>query len=194
MTREYSEKNNHGAFELIELKKNIVLVGFMGVGKGRTARCLAEQTGMYALDCDDLIESLANKPIRKIFRENGEQRFRELERQTAQWLEENVTGSVISTGGGFVGVPNLKNIGLVVYLHSDFDSIVRSLHDQPNAAKKIRKRPLLQDMAAAGKLYESRLPLYRKAADIEVFMAERSIERVVEEILARTELSGIAQK
>lgn len=176
------------------MKENIILVGFMGVGKGRTARCLAEQTGMYALDCDDLIESLANKRIRKIFEENGEQRFRELERKTADWLERYVTGSVISTGGGFVAVPNLKKIGLVVYLHSDFDSIIRSLHQQPNAEKKIRKRPLLQDLTAARKLYESRVPLYRKAADIEIFMAERSIERVVEEILARTDLLRIETK
>lgn len=44
-------------------KKNIVLIGFMGVGKGRSARCLAAKTGRYALDCDDLIESSANSKI-----------------------------------------------------------------------------------------------------------------------------------
>lgn len=166
----------------------------MGVGKGRTARCLAEQTGMYALDCDDLIESIANKRIRKIFEENGEESFRELERMTAQWLEKSVTGSVISTGGGFVNIPHIKRIGTIVYLHSDFESIVQSLHAQPNAAKKIRKRPLLKDMTAARKLYDSRLPLYRQAADIEVFMAERSIERVVEEIVERVESLEIREK
>ena len=165
-------------------KKNIVLVGFMGVGKGRTARCIAEKTGFYALDCDDLIESFTNRKIKKIFREEGEGYFRELERRTARWLE-TVDFAVISTGGGFFTVPNLKKIGTVVYLHADFDAIVTSIKRHPNAAKKIRKRPLLADLDKARKLYESRLPQYRKLADVEVYVAERPIERVVEEILER---------
>lgn len=167
------------------MEKNIILIGFMGVGKGRTARCLAQKTGMYALDCDDLIESCANKRIRDIFKEEGEPFFRELERSTAGWLEKNVSGSVISTGGGFVNVPNIKDIGVVVYLHSDFDSIVKGINNHPNGEKKMKKRPLLQDMAAARKLYDSRLPVYRRLADVEVFMADRPIERVAEEIVER---------
>ncbi len=167
------------------LKGNIVLVGFMGVGKGRTAREIAARSSNYALDCDDLIESYANKKIRKIFKEDGEARFRELERQTAVWLEGNVCNSVISTGGGFVNVPNLNRIGVVVYLHSDFEAIVSSIKADPNAEKKIRKRPLLQDMKAARKLFEQRLPLYRTCADVEVYVAERPIARVAEEVLER---------
>lgn len=170
------------------LKQNIVLIGFMGVGKGRTARCLAEKTGMYALDCDDLIESYANKRIRKIFAEDGEPSFRELEKKTARWLEKNVSSSIISTGGGFVNVPDIKKIGTIVYLHSDFDSIVNTIMSHPNAEKKIKKRPLLQDIATARKLYERRLPMYRQLADVEVFVADRPIERVGEEILERIAL------
>ncbi len=169
-------------------KKNIVLIGFMGVGKGRTARVLAERTGMYALDCDDLIESFANKKIKKIFRDEGEQAFRSLETKTAGWLEHNVSGSIISTGGGFINVPNIREIGTIVYLHSDFDAIIEAIENHPNAKKKIRKRPLLQDREAARKLFESRLPLYRELADVEVYVAERSIERVVDEIVERTGL------
>lgn len=157
----------------------------MGVGKGRTARCLAEMTGMFALDCDDLIESYANKRIRKIFSEFGEPVFREHEKKTAEWLERNVNSTIISTGGGFVNVPNIKSIGTVVYLHSDFDSIVRSITEHPNAEKKIKKRPLLQNLRAARKLYDSRLPMYRRIADMEIFIAERPISRVAEEIIER---------
>lgn len=160
----------------------------MGVGKGRTARCLAEKAGMFALDCDDLIESCANKRIRKIFKEDGEAHFRELEKKTALWLEQNVSGSVISTGGGFVKVPNINSMGIIVYLHSDFDSIVTSIQSHPNADNKIKKRPLLQDLKAARKLYASRLPLYRQLADVEVFMADRPIERIVEEIMERVRI------
>jgi len=170
------------------VKENIVLIGFMGVGKGRTARSLAEQTGLFALDCDDLIESYANKRIRTIFSEDGEPAFRELEKKAARWLEKNVYSSVISTGGGFVNVPNIKAIGTVVYLHSDFDSIITSIKAHPNAEKKIKKRPLLQNIAAARKLYDTRLPIYRRVADVEVFMAERPVARVAEEITERIKI------
>ncbi len=44
----------------------------MGVGKGQTARELARQTGRFAVDTDDLIESLTKKKIRKIFADQGE--------------------------------------------------------------------------------------------------------------------------
>ena len=166
------------------MSKNIVLVGFMGVGKGRTARALAEKTGMYAVDCDDLIESRTNKKIKKIFKQDGEARFRELERQTALWLEESVTNSVISTGGGFINVPNIKRIGTVVYLHSGFAAIISSIKSHPNAAKKIKKRPLLADLDKAEQLYKQRLSIYRTISDIEVDVTGKSSEEVAESILS----------
>ena len=165
------------------MKKNIVLIGFMGVGKGRTARILAEKTGRFAVDCDDLIESFSNSKVKKIFAEYGEPRFRRLEREVALWLEKNVRKTIISTGGGFLQVPNLSKIGKVVYLHSDFDKIVEGIVAHPNAKKKIKKRPLLKDLEKARILFESRLPLYRKVADCEVEVTGRSVEDIVMEVL-----------
>ena len=170
------------------MKKNIVLIGFMGVGKGRTARLLAEKTGRFAVDCDDLIESFSNLKVKKIFATFGEPRFRELEREVAQWLEENVKKTIISTGGGFLQVPNLTKIGKVVYLHSDFDTIIKGIVEHPNAKKKMKKRPLLKDLENARQLFESRLPLYRKAADYEVQVADRDIEEIVTDIMKQVDL------
>jgi len=51
---------------------NIILIGFVGVGKGRVARALVEKTGMFAIDTDDLVESLVNMTIRKIIALHGE--------------------------------------------------------------------------------------------------------------------------
>lgn len=162
---------------------NIVLIGFMGVGKGQVGRTLARETSRYVIDCDDLIESYANLKVKKIFAEFGEKEFRRLERRTAQWLEENVSGTIISTGGGFFNVPNLKKIGTIVYLHSDFDAILKSIQNHPNAKKKIKKRPLLQDLDKARELYNMRLPLYRDVADIEVDRTDKSVEDSVREII-----------
>ncbi|MCF8057032.1 MAG: shikimate kinase [Desulfocapsa sp.] len=164
-------------------KSNIILIGFMGVGKGRTARMLAKETGRFAVDCDDLIESFTNKKVKKIFAEYGEPRFRKLEKQVALWLEKKVRDTIISTGGGFLKVPNIRRIGTLFYLHSDFDQIVGAVHDHPNSRKKIKKRPLLQDVGQARALFDERLPLYRDLADYEIQAGGRSIEEVVGDIV-----------
>lgn len=164
------------------MTNNIVLIGFMGVGKGRVARLLAEKTGRFAVDCDDLIESFSNSKVKKIFAQFGEPRFRELEREVAVWLEKSVRNTIISTGGGFLQVPNLSRIGTVIYLHSDFDQIIKGITEHPNAKKKIKKRPLLQDLDRARNLLETRIPLYREAADYEVSVAGKSVEKIVQKI------------
>ena len=46
---------------------NIVLIGFMGVGKGTTARALGKALKTMNLDCDDLLESSQNMKIKAIF-------------------------------------------------------------------------------------------------------------------------------
>ena len=54
---------------------NIVLIGFMGVGKGTTARALSKALKTMNLDCDDLLESSQNMKIKAIFDEFGEEHF-----------------------------------------------------------------------------------------------------------------------
>ena len=49
--------------------KNIILIGFMGVGKGSVAREVVKQSEYIAIDTDDLIESMENKTIKKVFAE-----------------------------------------------------------------------------------------------------------------------------
>ena len=146
--------------------KNIILIGFMGVGKGTIARALVKQSDYFAVDTDDLIESLENKKIKKIFEENGEPYFRNLEKKCALWCEKNVKNSIISTGGGFYKQPNIKNIGTVIYLESTFDKILEGLHNAPNSKKKFKKRPLLNNLEEARKIFDQRIIEYKNVADI----------------------------
>jgi len=90
---------------------NIVLIGFMGVGKGTTARALSKALKTMNLDCDDLLESSQNMKIKAIFDEFGEEYFRQLEKDLAKFLATNVKNAIISTGGGFAKVKNLNKIG-----------------------------------------------------------------------------------
>jgi shikimate kinase len=167
------------------LKNNIILIGFMGVGKGTIGRALVKATGMYAIDTDDLIESMENRKIKKIFNTEGEDYFRNLEKKTAQWLEKNVDNTLISTGGGFFKQENINKIGKVVYLHSSFQGILDRINKAPNAQRKLKKRPLLQDIESATKLFAQRAPVYENIADITVNVENKATESIVKEILGQ---------
>ena len=166
-------------------KSNIILIGFMGVGKGTVARALVKKSGMFAIDTDDLIESMENRKIKKIFEEEGEPYFRALEKKTALWLENSVKSTIISTGGGFYKQENIKKIGKVVYLKSSFQGILDRINNSPNAESKLKKRPLLQNMEEALKLYNSRVKEYEKVAKIIVDVENKDAEDIVKEILGK---------
>ena len=167
---------------------NILLIGFMGVGKGKLARELAGRTNYFAIDTDDLIESLENITIKNIFKDEGEAHFRNLEQKVADWLEDCVENTIISTGGGFFGVDNLNNIGCVVYLQSDFNAISEKMMGHPKARKKIKKRPLFQNTDQARKLFESRLPLYEAKADITINVTGKSTNDIADELLRKLKI------
>ncbi len=166
-------------------KKNIILIGFMGVGKGTVARALVKKTNMFAIDTDDLIESMENRKIKKIFEVEGEPYFRDLEKKTALWLEESVKNTIISTGGGFYKQKNLNKIGRVVYLKSSFQGILDRINSAPNAVNKLKKRPLLQNMEKAIELYNSRVSDYEKVADVIVDVEKKDVKDIVKEILGK---------
>ena len=165
--------------------KNIVLIGFMGVGKGSVAREIAQISEYMAVDTDDLIESLTNKKIKKIFQEDGEKHFRKLEKEVALWLEKSVKNTLVSTGGGFYKVENLKKIGTIVLLDSPFEKILKRIQNHPNAEKKLAKRPLLQDLKKAKALYESRRPEYLDVADVVIDVTDKPLRKIAKEILKK---------
>lgn len=172
------------------MSDNIVLIGFMAVGKGRTARALAGATGRFAVDTDDLIESYLKSSIRDYFATQGEPAFRQVEQQVADWLAAHVSGTIISTGGGFFQVNNLHQLGTVIYLHSSLEGILKTINRHPHASRKIKKRPLLQDMEKARALFCTRLPLYREAANHEIDVEGRKTSDIVTDILVLLRKKG----
>ena len=164
-------------------KKNILLVGFMAVGKSTISRLLAKELNTFVVDTDDIIENLEHKKIKDIFESDGEAHFRTLEKDCAEWLENSVSGSVIATGGGFYKVPNIKNIGKIIYLQSSFEKIIERINSYKNAEEMISKRPLLQNLEKAKALYNSRISDYEKIADYIINIEDLSYEKVVEKII-----------
>ena len=170
--------------------KNIVLIGFMGVGKGSIAREVIKHSKYIAIDTDDLIESMENRRVKKIFENEGEAYFRKLEAKIAQWLQSSVKNTLISTGGGFYKVKNLKKIGTIVLLDSPFDEIIKRIKNHPNAAKKLKKRPLLKDLEKAKELYDQRRPEYLALADIVIDVTQKSATDCAEELLKKVKKHG----
>ncbi len=165
--------------------KNIVLIGFMGVGKGSVAREVVKHSDYIAIDTDDLIESMENRKIKNIFEKEGEAYFRKLEKHIAKWLENSVKNTLISTGGGFYKQENLKKIGIIVLLDSGFDAIIERIKKHPNAARKLKKRPLLKDLKKAKALYAQRRPEYLQLADIVIDVTDKSAKECSKELLKK---------
>jgi shikimate kinase len=167
------------------LKKNIILIGFMGVGKGTTARAFAKKYNVYNIDTDDLIESKEKKEVKKIFAKKGEKYFRDLEQKTADWIESSVKGTFISCGGGFYKVNNLKKLGTVVLLDASFEWIHNRLKTAKNSEAKLAKRPLFSQEKEAKKLYKEREKAYRSLADVVVDVEKLSLGEQLEYIAKR---------
>ncbi len=165
--------------------KNIVIIGFMGVGKGSVAREIIQHSEYMALDTDDLIESMENKKIKNIFADSGEAYFRSLETKIARWCENSVSDTLISTGGGFFKQKNIKKIGKIVLLDASFDTIYGRIINHPNAQKKLKKRPLFQDIKKAKALYDERRPQYLDVADLVIDVSAKDYESIAKEILKK---------
>lgn len=170
--------------------KNIILIGFMGVGKGSVAREVIKHSDYMTIDTDDLIESMENRKVKAIFENEGEAYFRNLEKKIAKWLEKSVTNTLISTGGGFYKQTNLKKIGIIVLLDSPFDAIIKRIKAHPNADKKLKKRPLLADLKKAKEIYKQRRPEYLELADIVIDVTDKSAQMCSKELLKKVKKHG----
>ena len=170
--------NQHDGIQ--KMKKNIIIIGFMGVGKGTTARAFSKKYGIYNIDTDDLIESKENKEVKKIFEKKGEAYFREQEQATANWIEKHIKGTLVSCGGGFYKVDNLKKLGTIVLLDASFEWIHNRLKTAKNAEAKLAKRPLFADEKKAKKLYKEREKAYKKLADVVVDVEGLSLDEQID--------------
>ena len=151
----------------------------MGSGKSSVGKALAKKSDYYFLDTDAMIESSEGKDIDTIFKENGEDFFRELEENTVQWLRSNVKQAIISTGGGMlVYCEALKDVGKIIYLRVPFATIMSRMN-----AEELSKRPLFKDAQKAEALYKERDAIYEKKADL-IIDADSSFEDVLTRLSA----------
>ena len=144
--------------------RNIVLTGFMGTGKSTVGRILAKKLDREFLDTDSLIER-RHGPIPRIFDEQGESGFREIEHAVAIELSTDV-GYVISTGGRFMLDPhNAKLLEvdnrifcLVAELDVIMERVLRRKSSRPMLAvddPRARVQELMQERAEGYARFEA---------------------------------------
>jgi len=130
---------------MLEQKKHLILIGFMGSGKTTLGKRLANQLKMPFVDSDDSIEKRTGIKIEQIFETHGESFFRELEKK---WLLTlgNLQPSVIATGGGLPcfdrNLEALKESGKVFYLQRP----ARELAQRLSVSKT--NRPLILNLTS----------------------------------------------
>ncbi|NLU49891.1 MAG: shikimate kinase [Syntrophomonadaceae bacterium] len=171
------------------MEKNIVLVGFMGTGKSAIGQRLAQRLGMNFVDTDREIEKLTGMTVAEIFRKSGEKRFRSEEKLMAAKLARR-QGLVVSCGGGMVLDPdNVKELGrrgVIIRLEANAEDIYRRV------MKKRQQRPLLKrglTLEELRQLMAEREKSYQ-CADIVINTTSRTIEEIVELILAKLKGDG----
>ena len=146
--------------------RNIILVGFMASGKTSVGRVLAERTGWTLVDADDVIVARASKPIHRIFAEDGEPAFRELERQVIADLCAGEQQVIASGGGAFVDPQNRDVMllgGRVFFLSASPATILRRVQEE-DASGPIRPLLAVDDPEARiAELLAQRTPAYAQA-------------------------------
>src|SRR5687768_6484575 len=118
---------------------NIVLIGFMGSGKTKVGKLLAQRLKWPHYDTDDLISKAAGASIADIINKQGEAAFRSMEQAVVAKISMKDKG-VISTGGGVPLDPQnmeaLKKNGTVVWLKVSSETALKRAGD-------LKSRPLI---------------------------------------------------
>lgn len=161
------------------MKKNIVLIGMPGVGKSTIGVILAKILGYQFVDADLVIQEQYGKLLKEIIAERGVDGFVQVENDVNKSL--NPHKAVIATGGSVVygkeAMEHLKEIATVVYLKLKYPELKKRLGNLKKRGVVLRDGQTLKD------IYDERIPLYEKYADIIVDEQNCNIEDTVQKLV-----------
>jgi shikimate kinase len=164
-----------------EDKSNIVLIGMPGAGKSTVGIILAKLTSRDFIDTDVLIQISQGRLLQSIVDTEGYMALRRIEEDILLGL--HCHNHVIATGGSAVyshaAMEHLKSSGIVVFLDVDLSTLESRVYDFDT--RGLAKRP---DQSFSD-LFEERVILYRKHADVTVDCVDLSQEEVCAQIIKR---------
>lgn len=160
---------------------NVILIGMPGCGKSTVGVVLAKNTGRKFVDSDLVIQERTGKLLHELIEEYGAEGFWRIENEVNASL--NPTGSVVATGGSAVylgtGMEHLRSIGTVVYLRLPCEEVAQRLGDLNARGVTLRPGQTLRE------LYDERVPLYEKYADLTVDCHGKTLREIVLEIAGK---------
>ena len=159
--------------------KNIVFIGMPASGKSTVGVVVAKRLGYKFVDTDLVIQEVEKRLLKEIIAEEGNEGFLRIEdRVNAEIQEER---AVISPGGSVVYCENAmrhyKETGMIVYLHTSYETINNRLHNAKNRGVVLKDGQTLKD------LYEERSALFERYADLTISEEGRDLEETIEEVL-----------
>ncbi len=158
---------------------NLVLIGMPGSGKSTVGIILAKKTSLAFVDTDVLIQASQQQSLQSIVDTQGYAALRKIEE--ALLLGLSLQNHVIATGGSAVysdkAMTHLKSDGRIVFLDADINTLMRRIGDF--SARGIAKRP----GQSFAELFEERLTLYKRHADITINGAKMTHEAVCDTII-----------
>ena len=159
--------------------KTIVFIGMPASGKSTVGVVVAKRLGYKFVDTDLVIQEVEKRLLKEIIAEEGNEGFLRIEdRVNAEIQEER---AVISPGGSVVYCENAmrhyKETGMIVYLHTSYETINNRLHNAKNRGVVLKDGQTLKD------LYEERSALFERYADLTISEEGRDLEETIEEVL-----------
>lgn len=160
---------------------NIVLIGMPGAGKSTIGVILAKQAGLSFIDTDVTIQTSMQKTLQEIMDEGGYMELRRIEEEILLGLD--LDDHVIATGGSAAysepAMMHLKKNGVIVFLEVSLATLGKRIHNF--ATRGLAKR----DDQTFENLFDERMHLYHKYADIHINCGDMSQECLSELILEK---------
>lgn len=161
----------------------IFLIGFMGSGKSYWGKQLGKKLQVPFFDLDEQIEQSEGRSIAQIFAQEGEEYFREKEKELLMLFTETHVSFVMATGGGtpcfFNNIDYMNQKGTTIWINCSAECLMQRLKGEKE------KRPLIKNMQ------EDQLKAYiiKKVGDRKIFYQQAS-EIIYEEELSLENFLG----
>lgn len=161
---------------------NIILIGMRGSGKTTIGQKLAKKLGFKFIDMDKYLSKKENRSISEIVKDEGWDKFRDIEEKIVLELSK-LDEKVFATGGGVVlrkaNIVNLKKNAKIFWLFAGIETLVKRIGVDPNRPS-LTGNPLKKDLEITLREREN---LYRSYSDYQIDTEDKNIDTCVLQIL-----------
>ncbi len=162
------------------MQSNVVLIGMPGSGKSTCGVVAAKMLLKNFFDTDLLIQNLEGASLQSIINDNGTRYFETAEEKAI--LSLDIQGTVIATGGSVIysdkAMEHLKSLGKIIYLHLEYEQMYSRINNMSTRGILMKNGETLRDM------YNERLPLYKKWADVTIDCNNGTVESTAYSIVS----------